>query len=181
MKNVSSKFSFRALNDSERKYLCSLIETYAGIARRADHPMREISKKLMSYVLWRWTADAVKCGATGITKDVVKQDKWKYNCEVHPFTEKAKLITKDKGKRLRHEHVVPRDLIIRHILEEELEKETLFNFLCIFCKCAIVTKEEDQQLRPRNTMPNGWAWDEACVYSRYENSKMKLMFPNDQP
>lgn len=137
--------------------------------------MRKIAERFISFVLWRWTAD-------GVNEDgVVTQDYWKYNVKNHASTRAAKELIKRSNAHtgLRHEHVVPRKVLIKRILEQKLCGEDLFVFLCVFCKAAIITKEEDSMLRPKSGMPAGWCWDENDIYVRYRNSGINLQYLSD--
>jgi acetyl-CoA acetyltransferase len=135
--------------------------------------MRELARREVALTLWRWTADAVLSSS-----GAVKQDAYKYNTNVHTATKSAKAARAAGSAGLRHEHAVPRVVLARRIVDDDLSTEAIFELLDKFCVAVIVTAEEDRRLRPRNEMPPDWSWGDR--YARYVHSNLydELEFPS---
>ena len=98
-------------------------------------------------------------------------DALKYDVTVHRSTREAARV----GIRgLRHEHVVPRTLLARRIIEGDLDVTAIAGLLTRCCRAAIVTSEQDALIRPRDAMPDVWDWDTGDPYARYAHSKMSI-------
>jgi hypothetical protein len=117
--------------------------------------MRGIARKMISWLLWRWTAD-------GFSKhgNVVVQDGRKYDFEHLPHTEAAWSLwerqdhKKRKGDGLTHEHSVMREVLARHVVHVEPTVAGVESLLTQHCVAAIVDHETDVRLRSRD---KGWS------------------------
>jgi hypothetical protein len=175
------KKNYRKLNDCEKRCICTQIAYFRALALDSTNPLRDVARKLISLMLWRWTADAVKITEDRTNTGIIRQDAWKYNTDEIPATKEAKKIRANGYKGLIHEHVVPQRLIINKILSQEMNESTLFDFLTKFCKAAIISKDEDRILEKklRNTMPENWDWNETTIYARYTATGLQLELPPD--
>jgi hypothetical protein len=117
-------------------------------------------------LLWCWTVGAIAKKSGRLIGTAVK-----YNVNVHAATPAAiKIIQSKSNKGLRHEHAIPRSLIAKRIVDENMDEEAIVDFLRKFCRAVIIEKGEDDQLNEaklRKTMPVGWNWDPNDVYARY--------------
>lgn len=164
---------YRLLNSAERMYIVSFIHRMARVARDQCHPMREIARVGINKALWRWTADGVDL-ATGC----VKYDVLKYDVEFLPFTRAARQHLATVGTRgLRHEHIVPRDMLARRIIECGMDMAAITMLLDRHCIGAIITAEEDRRLYPRKAMPAGWAWETDDPWARYRAAAICVEAP----
>jgi len=69
-----------------------------------------------------------------------------------------------RGAGLRHEHAVPRNQLIRWMLErpERPAPADVKAFLSRLCFAVVVTVEEDNELRAtgfKDSLPDGWDWN----------------------
>jgi hypothetical protein len=156
--------TFRPLGDVEQEHLCEFIAGLLPVARQEDHPMRDLSKRLISLTMWRWTADGVD------DKGIIRQDALKYSVEFQIASQSAIDARQHGVGGLRHEHIVPRARLTREILRRNLQGTGLRAFLSKFCRAAIVTAKEDADLLPRSDMPDGWDFEDGGIYQRYINA-----------
>lgn len=81
----------------------------------------------------------------------------------------AALASRDDPSSLRHEHVVPRRVIIEHLLSLGTPTVGIIRqIMDTWCIAAVVTTEEDRQLRGAGLtqrMPRGW--DGKDAWARY--------------
>lgn len=87
-----------------------------------------------------------------------------------PWRSKASLEV-EKYADLIHEHVIPRKIIISHLIGYvgELTEAYVDEYLETHCIGVLVTKEEDQRLRDAklgSAMPDDW--DGVNVWARYQ-------------
>lgn len=77
---------------------------------------------------------------------------------------------KEKAKLLRHDHVIPRNLIIKRLLYgQKMSRDELFDFLHQNLLGCVVLKEEDTYLNDigyQRVMPSGWEFGDS-VWGRY--------------
>lgn len=85
------------------------------------------------------------------------------------WTENA-LKAKDDLKSLIHEHLVPKKILIKHLINlKSPQSNEIYNFLEKYCIGVVVTKEEDKKINEaglKSTMPENW--DNVDPWSRYE-------------
>ncbi len=160
------KPSYRRLNSKEKFYLCEFIRPLIPIARDDSHCMRVSARGQISNMMWRWTADGF-CEK----QSAVKWDSIKYNNKLLPATKAAIQRAEEtkKNRGLIHEHVVPRMLLAKKIISEDLKTAEIYEFLTRYCTAVIVTKEEDSRLS-KSMMPDDWEWNRDCVFARYRHS-----------
>ncbi len=163
--------SYRPLNDVHKQFIAAEIARLAVVAREAGNPMRRIARFLIDSLLWCWTADGINdAGEAG-------RDKLKYDCAHQMHTVDALARWEANGKRgtgLRHEHAVPRKMLLKCLLESPkvLSETEVFEFLNRLCFAIIVTTEEDRLFSGElsSNMPQPWdcgAQGEAR-FARYE-------------
>jgi hypothetical protein len=138
--------------------------------------MRNWALGQISGILWCWTAAGVDA-----KHGVLKSDALKYNVDLNRATLDAIRIRRTGSiKDLRHEHVVPRNYIAKHIVDDDIANvAAIADLLTNFCIAVIVTKAEDRKLRPRDSMPESWEWKTGDVFARYRNSGLyeHIQFP----
>jgi hypothetical protein len=159
---------YRPLNEKEQHYICQFIRILVPIARDDNHPMRDIARWQIALTMWRWTADAVDTRSGS-----VKGDAFKYNVGFHSHTRKACEAARAGSGGLRHEHVVPRAFLADEIIRHDMSAEDIHKFLHTWCRVVIVTKDEDDQIRPRARMPDGWGFITGDLYQRYIDAGLK--------
>jgi hypothetical protein len=141
------------------------------VAREDGNPMKRIARFLIDSLLWCWTADGINDdGEAG-------RDKLKYDCAHQLHTVDALARWEANGRRgtgLRHEHVVPRKVLLKCLLESPkvFSEAEVFEFLDRLCFAIIVTTEEDRLFvgELKSSMPQPWdcsAQGEAR-FERYE-------------
>ena len=160
------------LRKKERDYICQLVHQLAKTARDEEHSMHLIARKQMADALWRWTADGINA-ETG----VVKQDAFKYDTEYLPSSKEACLLREDGKKGLRHEHVVPRMVLVERIIERDLGALGIRRLLNKSCFAVVLTKEEDGSLWPPQKMPDDWKWGSDDVFARYPTGLGRQLRP----
>jgi hypothetical protein len=119
--------------------------------------------------MWRWTADGVDVESGRVVMDALK-----YDVTVHRSTREAREAARVGIRGLRHEHVVPRTLLARRIIEGDLDVTAIAALLTRCCRAVIVTREQDALIRPRDAMPDIWDWDSGDPYARYVHSKISI-------
>jgi hypothetical protein len=112
-------------------------------------------------VIWKWTL------VDG------KYDGCKY------WSEDALKVRENGGKFI-HEHVVPKKLIIEHLMSlENPSQESVKHILEACCIAVIVTVEQDKKLNKlglRSKMPEGC--DISNPWARYEKAEIKVIKPD---
>lgn len=82
--------------------------------------------------------------------------------------------TKKYFSGLRHEHVVPKKVLIEKLLSDYFNKsiKEIRNFFRDFCFAAIITKEEDNKYlkKYKQEMPIEFNWKKDQVWLRYEKT-----------
>jgi hypothetical protein len=129
--------------------------------------MRGLAQWLIAIAMWRWTADGVDKETGRVVRDALK-----YDVSVHGATKEAREATSVRG--LRHEHIVPRALLARRIIDEDLNTTAIVVLLTRCCRAVIVTREQDKVLRPREAMPPAWDWEVGDPYARYVHSNLLI-------
>ena len=113
-------------------------------------------------------------------------DAAKYSEKHHKYTNKSLRTILDSKtshrysiKGLRHEHVVPRSIILDIMLEDSWCQKgnvhAVQKILSKYLKVAIVTREEDLMLSKNGLMygmPKGW--NKEDIYARYETAGITL-------
>lgn len=97
---------------------------------------------------------------------------------VQTITERSQI-----SKLLRHEHIVPRIVLIDKILgfppnkENTKSNEEISKIFEDFCKGVVVTKEDDEKLNKEHqkNMPKGWNWCDP--WARYKCNEIKVYNP----
>jgi hypothetical protein len=119
----------------------------------------------------------------------------KYDQQRLPWSDNAKVLLKDniklkeknkklkRYKGLRHEHMVPRKVLIEKIKNlKNKDEASIREILVKYSHAAIITKDEDDVLNSKklnNTMPEGkddiWSRYDACgiVFDKSERDKLK--------
>ena len=156
----------RPLRDEEKRCICQFIRAFVPVARITDHPFRKIAEDQISLLMWRWTADGVNT-KTGL----VRKDGLKRSIKFQRHTRKACKVARTSAKSLRHEHVVPRNVLAREIVDKDMSEGEIHRFLTKFCLAAIVTKKEDQSLN-RAEMPEDWDFSTGNPFQRYVDAKL---------
>jgi len=159
------------LGDRHRAFLAEEIARLVPRARDTDEPMARVAKFLIDSMLWCWTADGVDHSGN------VVRDGIKYDLQHQRHTERARTSWEEAGRRwvrgMRHEHVVPRCVLLKHILTMEAPSTVAIGqALRRFCFSVILLKEEDDLLRDKrlvSRMPDGWTFaDGDCdALARY--------------
>jgi hypothetical protein len=142
--------------------------------------MRRLAVYLIKLAAWRWTADAVD----GV-KGIVVPDAIKYDIRYLPHTADAALVStqypKEIGKRLTHEHTIPLKLLAEKIFSlGTSDKDVIREFFNLYCKAAIVTREEDRKLNSaklRSAMPPKWCFGQD-TFARYGVVEIRLLQPS---
>lgn len=119
--------------------------------------MRRIARFLIDSLLWCWTADGINdAGEAG-------RDKLKYDCDHQLHTVNARAVWEANGrsgKGLRHEHAVPRRVLLKCLLEspEPMSDAEVFEFLNRLCFAVIITIEDDRLFAGelKANMPQPW-------------------------
>ncbi len=94
-----------------------------------------------------------------------------------PCSEAAMKEFKQHGsKNLRHDHMVPRNLLVKMCLEmRNVTSSKILNLLKKFGGAAILTADEDKKLNKlklRQKMPK--SWNHRDPYARYKAARIKL-------
>lgn len=153
---------YRHLNEQERLQICQFIRSHVPLTRNKDHAFRQFARWQVSLLLWRWTADAY-C----TRQKVIRPDAIKYDLQMLPATHSARESRRIAKKGLRHEHTVPRMVLAKRIIENDLTMEKIYELLIRHCRAVVVTKEEDQLLSKHGlkSMPAGGEWETGCPYA----------------
>ena len=164
-----------------RQFVAEVILDIATRAQ-ANPSLRSAARLLLHSLLWHWTAD-------GVPTDTLElewrgRDRLKYSFQHLSHSREAheSFITAGK-KGLIHEHVVPRHLLVTHLLDQPPSDAALvIEFLQRYCRGAIVTSDQDRDL-DRDSMPldkkaphTAWSFDGPYCdpYARYESAKFDL-------
>jgi hypothetical protein len=157
---------YRPLERAEHQYIAQYVRSLLAVARDPAHPMSRLAQWQIALAMWRWTADGVDIPSGRVVKDALK-----YSTVVHPSTQAARAQISTRG--LRHEHVVPRVVLARRIIDQDLDHNGIVELLTRFCRAAILTSEEDRRLLPKKEMPPGWTWEDD-PFARYVYSKISI-------
>lgn len=119
----------------------------------------ESKKSFINSLLWTWTERFGKYKGC--------------RCSVSAYRH----YRRHKGKGLRHDHSIPRKLIVEYFLTQKssLTPRKVLRFLRKYCEGIVLTKKEDAILSKaglRQRMPKGWDWDHP--HARYKAAKIKL-------
>ena len=144
--------------------------------------MKRLAVYLIKLVGWRWTADAVD-SVTGI----VIPDAIKHDVKYMLHSEDAALISiqhpRELSKKLTHEHIIPLGLLADYIFSlNEINNDIVQEIFDIYCKAAVITREEDQILnraKLRSVMPLGWRFGQEDIFARYNAVGIKLLIASE--
>jgi hypothetical protein len=162
------------LSEQHQRFLAEQIAKLVEIAIDRRHPMRWVAEWQIRNTLWRWTVDGVASNGT-VVVDAAKADVMMW-----PITRRAQAAVADRI----HEHVVPRVVITRHLIEQRMMNvDEIATTLRRHCLAVVVTKADDDELnrhRLRQSMPNGWRWgDDPWVRYRAADLYDTLAWPDD--
>jgi hypothetical protein len=83
---------------------------------------------------------------------------------------------KERPNPLVHEHVIPKGIVIKRLLElPDKTADSVNELMAKYCIGAVVTKAEDDRLNSRglrSKMPDGWNEDD--VWARYKEAEILL-------
>lgn len=159
------------LNEVVKKALVEMLFSFSTIAADATNPIKEIAKKFMKEMMWRWTADCLVDGKIWV-------DRIKTVTKYVPSTQAAirkMAVSVEPTKEVTHEHVVPSGFLVAHIIGSKLNRLQIMDLMQNYCKAVIVTKDEDGLLRAaglNSVMPKGWKFGDDC-YERYKQTWTK--------
>ena len=127
--------------------------------------------------IWKWTEHEGKLEAGPRTE--------RTGCPY--WSEGALSLIEKRNKRpglgalLRHEHVVPRVMVVDKILgfppaSESWTEKKLAALFKKFCVGVVVTTAEDVELSKsfHKVMPTGWTWSKGSPWARYKANKLKV-------
>ena len=147
------------LGQPHREFLVAEISRLVPIAQDERNAMARVGRFLIDSLLWCWTADGIDAAGNAV------RDGLKYDLRHQRHTAAAHEIWVANGFRgagLRHEHAVPRRVLLEHLLTLEAPLPgTVAAVLEPFCFAVIVSKAEDAELRRRRlseSMPEGWTF-----------------------
>ena len=157
----------RAFSDDEQLELAKVIRSLVPLAGNEGHFLHKWARANIGGLLWCWTA-----GAISLRSGRVASDAFKYNVDIHPATQRAtKMAGGKSNKGLRHEHVVPRNVLAKRIVADNMDEYRIVEFLRVFCRAVIIDKDDDNKFskgKLGKSMPKGWEWDPNDVYARYK-------------
>jgi hypothetical protein len=167
---------YRRLSEQHQPFLAEQIAKLVEVAIDRRHPMRWVAEWQIRNTLWRWTVDGVSSNGT-VVVDAAKAD-----VTMWPITRRAQATAADRI----HEHVVPRVVITRHLIEQRMmDVDEIVTALRRHCLAAVVTEADDDELnrhRLRESMPDGWRWgDDPWARYRAANLYDTLIWPDDWP
>jgi hypothetical protein len=147
-----------------------ILEYIVSLACRASQSitLRRFYERKLSDALWDWTASGYS------RKGNWKNDAYKYCVDTHRSTAESKRADK---KELRHEHAVPRNLLVQRIIACSSQPDAVKETLDKFAIAVVITKAEDARLNKkglRAKMPND-NWWEHDPYARYDECGIKLV------
>jgi hypothetical protein len=181
--------AWNPLGSDQKRYLCDEIARQVSSAR--DPGCAAWAVRLIHECFWFWTAD----GVDGHGR--VGRDKLKYSVDHLWHSEGACGLSREACQRgdapavrhqasnLRHEHAVPRKLILERLMVgEPLAQAELLALLERLCLGVVLTREEDAQLNAQfqRSMPPAWDITDpaADVFARYRHPSVGL-FPRLHP
>jgi hypothetical protein len=155
------------LHDVHREYIAQEISRLVLVAADERNAMRDVAYDLIDRLIWRWTADGYDREA-----NVVRYDARKLDFDSYPHTHAARTRAASGDKGVRHEHVVPKRVLIGRLLRGCLNADATKAFLDRFCIVALVLKDEEEAHIPqalRKAMPTTFSFADprADVWARY--------------
>lgn len=172
---------YRRLQEEHLLVIAQQIVSLLPIARDLRSAMHRVARWQLRNLLWRWTVDAVR-GDGVVEVDAARR------AAIWPITRLAKDLP---FRERRHEHVVPRAVIVNLLLESEMaDARDVYDTISRYCLAAVVSRGESALLDRgplRSTMPDGWQWGDD-EWARYRattavdgNSTLfeQLEFPRD--
>jgi hypothetical protein len=180
--------AWNPLGSDQKRYLCDEIARQVSCAR--DPRQAAWAIKLIHECFWFWTADGVDDHGR------VGRDKLKYSVDYLWHSESVCGLSREacasdhaptvrhQMSNLRHEHAVPRKLILERLMvSEPLAQAELLALLEHFCLGVVLTRE-DAALNSRfqRSMPPSWdITDQAAdAFARYRHPSVGL-FPRLHP
>jgi hypothetical protein len=177
------------LGSDQKRYLCDEISRQISSAR--DPRRAAWAIKLIHECFWFWTADGVD------DQGRVGRDKLKYSVDALWHSESVCGLSRTDCERghpskvrhptsnLRHEHAVPRKLILERLLAgAPLAQEQLLGLLERLCLGVVLTKDEDAALNAhfQRAMPPAWDIGDPAAdpFARYRHPDVAL-FPRLHP
>lgn len=167
---------YQRLNELHQRFLAEQVAKLVEVAIDRQHPMRWVAEWQIRNTLWRWTVDGVSSNGT-VVVDAAKADVTMWPVTLRAQAADAVCI---------HEHVVPRVVITRHLIEQRIVNvDEIAIALNVHCLAAVVTKSDDEELNSyhlRESMPDGWQWGDD-PWARYRVAKLydTLVWPDDWP
>ena len=163
----------RHFSKAEQLWIAGEIEKLLPIARDSSHAASPWADHLIGGAyLWYWTADGINA------KGKVKRDLFKRDTAFLRHTPAALSAIK-RGKKVTHEHAVPRKVLLEHLKSEKWGSPSeIRTFLDRFCFGVIIDKElEDPQLKPwKQKMPTPFSANSDPL-ERYQWAKIKVREP----
>ena len=151
------------MSEQHQRFLAEQIAKLFEVAIDRRHPMRWVAEWQIRNTLWRSTVDGVS------SNGIVVVDAAKADVTMWPITRRAQAA----GANRFHEHVVPRVVITRHLVEQRMmDVYEIATALRRHCLAAVVTEADDElnRHRLRKSMPDGWRWgDDPWALSRGES------------
>lgn len=145
------------LCNNHRLFIAEEIYRLLPTAGNERDPMACAARSLIDYLIWFWTADGVDAVGNAV-RDGIKYDLRHQRHTIQALNQWEK--NGERGSGLRHEHAVPKKLLLEHLLTlSTTSVSSVHEILTRFCFAVIVTKEEDELLSKkgfRSRMPSGW-------------------------
>jgi hypothetical protein len=171
---------YEPLTEVPRAWLIQQATLLLRIARAPDDPLQPFVARFLDWAIWFRIADACYPGTHIVRRDAIKHD-----FRHHWWTEAAKREADALGHDRRmvasvvqHEHVVPKRLLIRLLMDGTVTAHRVFEQLAV---AALVTTGEHAQLnrRFRTCMPDAWdpKAEDADPWARYKALGIGLRGP----
>lgn len=165
--------TWKPLGGQEKRDLCEWASAFAKRAAASDSPMRQVASHLLDSVFWFWTADAIDPCDGCVVRDAIKYDfeHLRYTQAALDQRQRNKSEHPSRSSRwndgLQHEHIVPKEYLMKRILEGDHAAESIHEFLDRLCRAAIVTADEHSDLAE---LPE--EWDEMVPEVRYADNQL---------
>jgi hypothetical protein len=163
----------RHFGAAERLWIAGEIDKLLPVARDANRSESQWADNLIrNAYLWYWTADGINA------KGKVKRDLFKRDTDFLRHTDAA-LNAKKEGRKVTHEHAVPRKVLLQHLKSEKWDSPSEIKaFLDRFCFGVIIDKErEDAKLRRwKQKMPTPFSADSKPL-ERYKTEGIEVREP----
>lgn len=177
---MSSRNRWKPLGGEHRRYLSEEIARYLPVASQG--PRAPWAGRIIDSLFWFWTADGMD------ERGHVGRDKLKYSFDFLWHSQEACGLSRSecaagcavaRAKDLRHEHAVPKDVILERLLgDPPLGADGIMALLEAKCFAVILTKAENDRLNGlfKNSMPEPWHIDDpdADPFARYKHESVGL-------